>query len=347
MESELNLLLNDIKSSTGIDISVYAETKKFFYSTKGKDAQIIYATKTFDGVYNDKEVDKTYFKIRFKNTNLIGIIDGATKTEYNYATLIMGLIESEANADKKMGKSDYLKALLNGDLNRTQIQKYINKFSMSGEPCFVIGVMVNGGNIESVKTFTENFMDSNDIVLVMDDSTCACIRFCENTEDYHSANEFALALNECLMEELGVKANVGVGNTVKSLTEATQSYQQAQTVLRMSTLFGDGVGVHTYKEFLLIKMLEEIPKYKLNEYLEMLLDEGAKAVFSDAEMIKTGEEFLKNDLNISETSTALYLHRNTLMYRLDKIEKATGLNIRKFADAVTFYLITILMGVIN
>jgi carbohydrate diacid regulator len=105
--------------------------------------------------------------------------------------------------------------------------------------------------------------------------------------------------------------------------------------------------VHSFKEYILIKMLEDLPKYKLNESLEMLLDTGAKEIFSDGEMINTAEEFLENSLNVSETSRKLYLHRNTLTYRLDKIEKATGLNIRKFSDAVTFRLITILSRLVG
>ena len=98
---------------------------------------------------------------------------------------------------------------------------------------------------------------------------------------------------------------------------------------------------------ILIKMLEDLPKYKLNENLEMLMDTGAREIFNDEEMINTAEEFLENSLNVSETSRKLYLHRNTLTYRLDKIERATGLNIRKFSDAVTFRLITILSRLVR
>ena len=94
-------------------------------------------------------------------------------------------------------------------------------------------------------------------------------------------------------------------------------------------------------------MLEDLPKYKLNEYLELLMDEKARDIFGDEEMISTAEEFLEANLNVSETSRKIYLHRNTLMYRLDKIEKATGLNVRKFSDAVTFRLITILSRLVR
>ena len=133
-----------------------------------------------------------------------------------------------------------------------------------------------------------------------------------------------------------------MGGKVPSVAEANTSFQQAMTTLRVSTAMNSKGEVHTFKEFLLVKMLEDIPKFKLNEYLEILLDSDAKSVFSDPEMINTAEEFLENTLNASETSKKLYLHRNTLTYRLDKIERSTGLNIRRFSDAMTFRLITYL-----
>ena len=73
-----------------------------------------------------------------------------------------------------------------------------------------------------------------------------------------------------------------------------------------------------------------------------LIDEKSKEVFDDEEMLLTAEEFLQNSLNVSETSRKLYMHRNTLLYRLDKIEKSSGLNIREFPQAVSFRVLTIL-----
>lgn len=89
-------------------------------------------------------------------------------------------------------------------------------------------------------------------------------------------------------------------------------------------------------------MLEDISETKLEEYLSILLEGDARELLKDEDMVNTAEEFLENSLNVSETSRNLYMHRNTLMYRLDKIERVMGLNLRKFSDAVTFRIITIL-----
>ena len=114
----------------------------------------------------------------------------------------------------------------------------------------------------------------------------------------------------------------------------------------MGAIFEQNATVSTYKEYLLVKMLEDMPKYKLQEFLDILLEPESKAILSDPEMITTAEEFLHTSLNVSETSRNLYMHRNTLMYRLDKIERATGLDIRKFQDAMTFRLVMILYKLI-
>lgn len=348
MESELSVLLNGIKKMTGIDIDVYAETKKFFYSTRGLDEEVVPTHIEFDDVFADTITDRTYFKIKFKNTKLIGSIKGATKTEYNYATLIMNLIESETNEEKRLDKGDYLKSLLNGDLNRTQIQKYVGKYGAPDAPCFVVAVNTNKISAESMASFLENYASgTEDLTVVMNHNCIAYIRFVTGTDEYFSSGSFANMLFEAIFEEFGVKVNIGVGGTVKKLTEGTQSFAQSQSAIKMSEIYYKNTGVHEYKDFLFVKVLEEVPKYKISEYLEMLVGESAKTLFADPDMVLTGETFLQNDLNVTETADALYLHRNTLMYRLDKIEKATGLDIRKFSDAVTFHLIVVMLSQIG
>ena len=103
-----------------------------------------------------------------------------------------------------------------------------------------------------------------------------------------------------------------------------------------------GEKIYSYKEYVMIKMLSEIPEESLSSYVGTVLDRDGRQILDDPELMETAEQFLKNSLNISETSRSMYMHRNTLIYRLDKIENATGLNLRHFNDAVVFHLLTIL-----
>ena len=127
-----------------------------------------------------------------------------------------------------------------------------------------------------------------------------------------------------------------------SLAEISLSYQQALGALRYGETLGQKDRVYSYKDFILVKMLEELPQSKLQQYFSLLSLDHVKEIFDDGEMMTTAKEFLRNNLNVSEAARSMYLHRNTLTYRLDKIERATGLNIRTFADAVSFHLLSLL-----
>ena len=87
--------------------------------------------------------------------------------------------------------------------------------------------------------------------------------------------------------------------------------------------------------------LEKLSLDEIAEMGEKLFTKEIMSVFTDKELIQTVESFFDNDLNLSETSRNAFLHRNTLVYRLEKIKKLTGLNVRKFNDAISFKIISI------
>ena len=126
-----------------------------------------------------------------------------------------------------------------------------------------------------------------------------------------------------------------------------QSYAQAESALKISEALESKNNVHSYKEYMLYKIIEDLPPMMLMNYYNVLVDGDAKSIFSDPDMLGTAEKFLENNLNVSETARKLYMHRNTLTYRLDKIERATGLDIRNFSDAITFRLCGLLYKISN
>ena len=133
-----------------------------------------------------------------------------------------------------------------------------------------------------------------------------------------------------------------MGGIAARFEDAAVSYRQASAALRLGQQYGARGGVYGYRSYVLVKMLEEIPPARRAEYFSTLLEGESRALLEDEDMLGTAEEFLENSLNVSETSRNLFMHRNTLMYRLDKIERMTGLDLRNFSDAVTFRVITIL-----
>lgn len=346
MKNDFKLFIDGIKEKTGLDLAVFSMSGELVGGTSlGNEA----VPESVKGIVCDKENSRTLFVIKNKQKKFIGRIQGASETEKNYAFLIAELAENYFSKESEFSRSEFFKAILLGEMDYSHFRKYLNKFAIPEISCFAMIISVEKGNIDDVVSVLLNYGNEDlDFAVRMEEGQCAFIKFTDEVSDeYQSSTQYAEFLKQSVYEETGVVVKIAVGGTVKSVYDLSASYSQASTALRMSRALDSKGDVHSFKEYILIKLLEDLPKHKLSDGLEILMEANAKEIFSDEEMINTAEEFLENSLNVSETSRKLYLHRNTLMYRLDKIEKATGLNVRKFSDAVTFRLITVLAKLVK
>lgn len=285
----------------------------------------------------------TVFRFFFRGEGYFCAIQGKGKTESNYAALLPSYVESFAVSSGDLPKSEFLKRIVLGECPLADVYKYMLKYAVKSSPCFVIALRGEKMPDDAMSLAMQYGGNAADTAIRLDEKNCVLVKFLgEEENEYSSATDYADFLAQSLKEELGVSVTVGVGGYVKSLKDISLSYEQAASALRYAEVFSGGGGVHSYKEYMLVKMLEDLPEGKLTEYLRDMTDEKAKEIFEDEEMLTTAEEFLQNSLNVSETSRKLYMHRNTLLYRLDKIEKASGLNIREFPEAVSFRVLTIL-----
>lgn len=347
MDTDVRLFAGEIIENTGVDFCVFDDKGAYVYgnSQRGEIVPI-----EFDNVFSDVGLNKTFFKFKHKNKNYIGRLKGAGRTERNYAFLISELAEKAFNKGANFSRDEFYKSVVLGEASFFQIEKYIRKFNLTDKDACVMLVEVPQGSVEEVINVLTAYggTDGDDCAFSLDNTHCILVKFFDATADeYRSFTEYAEFLHRTIYEEIGVQTVFSIGGTVKTIADLSTSFSQASSAQRMSDSIKTGGAVYSFKDFVLIKMFEDLPKYKLNEYLESLMDSAARDIFSDTEMMETAEAFLENSLNVSETSRKLYLHRNTLTYRLDKIEKTTGLNIRKFSDAMIFRLITILIKIVK
>lgn len=340
MEADIIKFFDQIKNNTGIDFVIYDACGKTVFGNSANDVTVADIP---DGVKSQPENARTLFRLELKNKVYIGKIDGAGKVEYNYATLITELIKTSFSRPTELSREEFLLSLLHSEIGSQELGRYLRKYRLSTGSCCAMIITASSG-IAEAKEIVENYGSlSKDFCVTLDKNSCVFVKFSDDaTKEYCSFTEYAEYIAQSVFDELGVRVKVYIGGIVKSIAELGTSFMQASTTLRMSEAENSKAQIHSFKEYMLIKILEDIPKYKLDEYLKLLTDPGAEEIFSDEEMMQTAEEFLLNSLNQSETARTLYLHRNTLSYRLDKIEKATGLNIRNFSDAVSFRLITVL-----
>ena len=331
--NELDKIAKRITETLGVEF--------FYYREDTKPNGIPVCEQQFDGVTDDGT--HVFFRFFYKRVGYVGVLVGEIEEVKKYAYLLPAYVESFADKEAELTKSQYLKKILLGDCSSSSLHRFETKFSVRSSACFVLAVYVPKMMQETLALISQYGGNTLDTVVEMDETHCALVKFLgEEENEYRSAADYAEFLTQIMNEELGVSVTVGVGSTVKGLKDAPLSYLQASSALRYADVFEDKGSVHTYREYMLVKMLEEVPEAKLMEYLSELTDENAKEILDDEEMVSTAEEFLRCSLNVSETSRNLYMHRNTLLYRLDKIERATGLNIRLFPDAVSFRVLMIL-----
>ncbi len=341
MDGDIKSFIEELANKTGVELSAYDHDGKFL-AGKGDEDEVVITD--FSGIEQTMQAGKTLFWVKCKGKSYICAVKGAGSVEKNYAYLVKELVESAFYKDAGKSRADFYKSVLMGETNATQSARYMKKFSVKDSPAFVMVITVPNGKKAGVQSVLESYgEEEKDFVVDVGDESLAFVKFLDGDgEEYQSSTDYAEFVKQSVYEETGVTIKIAIGGTVKTIADLSASYSQAIATLRMVNSTNAKGEIHSFKEFVLIKMLEDLPKYKLGEYLETLLDYCARDIFADEEMINTAEEFLLNSLNVSETSRNLYLHRNTLTYRLDKIEKETGLDIRKFSDAVTFRLITIL-----
>ncbi len=344
--TDINVFASSISQKTGINFSVYDLSGRL---VAGMNTFFPKDSLDFESILTDSEKNLTFFNLRIRGKRHIGCLFGTGEAQKNYAYLISELAESFFGKEAGLDRAEFFRSVLIGEISYAQTARYKKKFGINDTPAFVMLVSVEGKLASDAGAILKAYVNSDSgEVVVIDESTFAIVKFVdEETGAYQSFTEYAEFLVRIVYEETGARLKITIGGTVCAVTALATSYQQALLASRMSASVGSRGSVHSFKEYLLIKMLEEMPKFKLGEYLEMLMDAEAKEIFQDKEMVETADEFLENSLNMSETSRKLYLHRNTLAYRLDKIEKATGLNIRKFSDAVTFRLITTLSKLVK
>lgn len=181
-------------------------------------------------------------------------------------------------------------------------------------------------------------VQDKDVLLNMDRHTVVLIKEMTDVETIDELNQFAQALQETLMGETAHQMTVGIGKQRHTIDELRESYNEARRAIEVGRIFKPEESVYIYSRLILERFLMELPQDISAYYHGLLFNRKNQRLFND-EMLYTIEMFFKKDLNLSDTARQLYIHRNTLVYRLDKVQRQTGLDLRSFEDAITFKIL--------
>lgn len=174
-----------------------------------------------------------------------------------------------------------------------------------------------------------------DYITAVDESSVILIKELADDEDYEKLEQVANTIVDMMNMEAMTNVRVAYGTIVSELKEVSKSYKEAKMALDVGKIFYAEKKVTAYNTLGIGRLIYQLPVNLCRIFIEEIF--GAYAPNElDEETLTTINKFFENNLNVSETSRQLYVHRNTLVYRIEKLEANTGLDIRKFEDALTF-----------
>lgn len=239
---------------------------------------------------------------------------------------------------EKNDKQAFLQELLTGDMTSSEIvsrAKLLHIQNAGTRVVYLIEPKTPGGE-EALATIRNIFSArTKDYVLPLGGSGIAIIRELLSTENQEEISRMAHVLVDMLGTEAMLPARVSYSRIVFALDQLPDAYHQAKAAMEIGKIFYVQGSVFGYEKLGIGRLIYQIPL----EICEMFVREvfGKENPDSiDEETLSTIRILFENNLNLSETARQLYVHRNTLVYRFEKLQKKFGLDVRNFEDAVTF-----------
>ena len=176
---------------------------------------------------------------------------------------------------------------------------------------------------------------TRDFITAVDEKNIILVREVKTGETSEDLEEAAESIARMLNQDTQNRVNVAIGTVVNEIKDVSRSYKEAKMALDVGKIFYTDRNVVAYSRLGIGRLIYQLPLPLCRMFIREIFDGKSPDEF-DEETLTTINKFFENSLNVSETSRQLYIHRNTLVYRLDKLQKSTDLDLRVFEDAITF-----------
>lgn len=176
---------------------------------------------------------------------------------------------------------------------------------------------------------------TKDFITAVDEKSVIVVREVKENENYDALTKSCKGLLDMLHSEGLTNCRIALGTIVHEIKDVSRSYKEAKMALDVGKIFYNERAIVAYSNLGIGRLIYQLPVPLCKMFIKEIFD-GKSPDDLDEETLTTINKFFENSLNVSETSRQLYIHRNTLVYRLDKLQKSTGLDLRVFEDAITF-----------
>ena len=238
---------------------------------------------------------------------------------------------------ERFDKDNFIKNLLLDNLLLVDIYNRAKKLHIYIEVRRVVFLIEtnrdkDGNELEKIRGLFGG--KSKDFVTAVDEKNIIVVKELTENEQYDDLRKTAeVILN--LFRGDGNGVHISYGTVINELKEVSRSYKEARMALDVGRIFFEEQNIIAYSQLGIGRLIYQLPIPLCKMFIKEIFDGKSPDEF-DEEILTTINKFFENSLNVSETSRQLYIHRNTLVYRLDKLQKSTGLDLRVFEDAITF-----------
>lgn len=330
-----------MKAITRIDLCILDTDGKVLASTFVEQEHYENSLDSFVESPADSQVIQGYqfFKI-FDEHQLeyILVVNGSSDDVYMVGKIAAFQIQNLLVAYKeRFDKDNFIKNLLLDNLLLVDIYNRAKKLHIETDVRRVIIVIETArekdtSTMEHIRSLLG--MKSKDFVTAVDERNIIIVKELSANEGYPEMEKVANEILEILKAE-GEEVHIAYGTIVNDIKEVSKSYKEAKLALDVGKIFFNEKDIVAYSTLGIGRLIYQLPLPLCKMFIREIF-EGKSPDEFDEETLTTINKFFENSLNVSETSRQLYIHRNTLVYRLDKLQKSTGLDLRVFEDAITF-----------
>ena len=250
----------------------------------------------------------------------------------------VALGEAKSGYDEKHDAATFVKNIISDNILPGDVYVRAKELHFSADmPRAVFIIRQNSGAEVAVLEYLQSLYPARDkdFVLSMSESDVVVIRELSAGFDSEELEEAAEHMQKSLEEAIGVRCVVGIGSPVMHLRELADRYKEAQTAIEVEQVFDAEKTIVSYESLGIGRIIYQLPTTLCEMFLAEVFKKSPIEAL-DEDTLYTINKFFENNLNVSETSRKLFVHRNTLVYRLEKIKKLTGLDLREFDHAIVF-----------
>lgn len=334
--------IEGLKSITRIDLCIMDTDGKVLASTFSGAEGHEEAVCSFVDSPADSQVVSGYqfFKV-YDDSRLeyVLIVNGGSEDVYMIGKIAAFQIQNLLVAYKeRFDKDNFIKNLLLDNLLLVDIYNRAKKLHIETDVRRIVFIIEtkhekDNGALETVRTLFAT--KTKDFITAVDEKNIIIVKEVKPNESYKELEQTAYVVLDTLNTEAMSKVHIAYGTIVNSIKEVSRSYKEAKMALDVGKIFYSDRNVVAYSNLGIGRLIYQLPIPLCKMFIKEIFGGKSPDDF-DEETLSTINKFFENSLNVSETSRQLFIHRNTLVYRLDKIQKSTGFDLRIFEDAITF-----------